>query len=269
MKIMILTRKDRFTVPIYLEKVVKARSTEIVAIVTVTTPPYMTSVSFLKKRLQTLGTKDAFLKAVQLYSYATMDMVSRFIKLGRFYSLRTLTHNYGVPLYHTDKIGTAKFLEFVRDLGPDIILSVACPRIIGKSLLEIPRLGCINVHCSLLPKGRGRDPGFWPLALGHTETGITIHYMDEKMDNGDIILQRTMPIHAEDTLESLYRRIAKVSADLIVTTLDDIEKGTVLRLPNNEEEATYFGVPAKSDICQFRKRGRKLIRFADCIPWVA
>ena len=195
-----------------------------------------------------------------------MDTISHFIKLGRFYSVSSLAREYSVPIHYTDNIRTAEFLEFVRNLEPDILISVACPKIFPESILDIPRLGCINVHCSLLPKGRGLDPGFWPLALGHTETGITIHYMDDKIDNGDIISQKTIPIHPNDSVESLYRRIARVSTNLIVNSLDEIEKGTAVRFPNRKDEATYYGIPTKNDIQQLNKLGKRLIRFADCVP---
>lgn len=264
MRILILTRQDPISVPVYLGKLAKDRSAGIVAIVAVSAPPYLTRLSFLGKRLKELGVKDALLKALHIYIGSLLNLIGRFVALKRFYSLESLAKNYGIPLYHIDNIKTEEFYKFVRGLKPDIILSVTCPKLIKKELLDIPPLGCINVHCSLLPEGRGNDPAFWSLYQGHKVTGITIHYMDEEMDNGDIISQTVFAISPKDTLESLYRKIAKVSANAIVSVLDDVEKGIAQRLPNDKERATYFGVSRKGHIYQLRRQGRKLIRLKDC-----
>jgi len=104
-------------------------------------------------------------------------------------------------------------------MKPDIILSVTCPKIIGREILEIPPAGCINVHCSILPKGRGRDPAFWSLYQGHKRTAVTIHYMDEEMDRGtrkieapSRVARRSLP--PTEKMSSFFKGILKEDGNI-------------------------------------------------------
>ena len=259
MRILILTRDDPVSTPVYLRRVIMERSKDVVAVIAVDTAPI--GLSYLRKRLNVRGFRASVLKWTQIKLCQLMNAV-------RHVSLSALTTDYRIPLIHVKSIKTRRFIQMVRDMKPDIILSVTCPKLIGRELLGIPPLGGINYHCSILPKGRGRDPAFWSLYQGHKWTAVTIHYMDEEMDNGDIILQNYIPIRTTDTVESLYKRIAVVSAGAITSALDDIEAGTNKRLPNDKNEATYFDVPAKDDIVRLNRRGKSLIGLADCFAIV-
>lgn len=123
-----------------------------------------------------------------------------------------------------------EFIETIRSLNPDIICVVAYGKILPKEILEIPKLGCINVHASLLPKYRGAAPIQWAVLNGDEETGVTTMYMDEGMDTGDMILKEETKIGENETTGELWNRLSKIGGKLLVKTLDKIEDGTVQRI---------------------------------------
>ena len=140
------------------------------------------------------------------------------------------------------------------DLGADIIVTCAYGQIIPKEILDAPRLGCINVHGSLLPKLRGGAPIHWAIINGEKKTGMTIMYMDVKMDSGDIISQRETDILDTDNLESLYDRMSLIGRDLLLDTLPSIIEGTNSRTKQNEEEVTFgFNVKREEEHIDFNK----------------
>ena len=129
--------------------------------------------------------------------------------------------------------------EDILKLNPDIIVTCAYGQIIPSAILDYPRLGCINVHASLLPKLRGGAPIHKAIIDGYSKTGITIMYMDKKMDNGDIISTSETEILDSDNLESLHDRLSIMGRDLLLKTLPSIIEGTNKRIKQNEDEVTY------------------------------
>ncbi len=181
-----------------------------------------------------------------------------YYKLANQYSVESVATKHGVSVYKTSNINSKEFIEKLDSLKMDLIISIAAPQIFKKHLLHLPKFGCINIHCSLLPMYRGMLPTFWVLALGEKETGVTIHYMNENLDDGDIILQERVPIHEKDTFHSLVTRLkADVAPRLLLKALENMEKGTVEPTENNRKCASYFSFPQKEDIKQLRKNGRR------------
>ena len=127
----------------------------------------------------------------------------------------------------------------ILDLNPDIIITCAYGQLIPVEILNYPRLGCINVHASLLPKLRGGAPIHKAIIDGYEKTGITIMYMDVKMDSGDIISQRDTEIIDNDNLESLHNRLSLIGKELLLDTLPEIINGTNKRIKQNQDEVTY------------------------------
>ena len=156
------------------------------------------------------------------------------------------------------------------DLGADIIVTCAYGQIIPKEILDAPRFGCINVHGSLLPKLRGGAPIHWAIINGEKKTGMTIMYMDVKMDSGDIISQRETEITDDDNLESLYNRRSLIGRDLLLDTLPSIINGTNSRIKQNEAEVTFgFNIKREEEHIDFTKSCREifnLVRGLNPVP---
>ncbi len=141
-----------------------------------------------------------------------------------------------IPVYQPEKVRkNTEFIEEMANLKPDVICVVAYGKILPKEILEIPKLGCINVHGSLLPKYRGAAPIQWAVLNGDKKTGITTMYMDEGMDTGDIILKQEVDIDENETTGELWNKLSKIGGELLVKTLKVIENGTAPRIKQGEE----------------------------------
>ena len=136
----------------------------------------------------------------------------------------------GLKIYQPTKIkNNEEIIEEIKKLNPDVICVVAYGKILPKEIISIPRLGCINVHASLLPQYRGAAPIQWAVLNGDKKTGVTTMYMDEGMDTGDMILKQEVDIGEEETTGELWERLASIGANLLVETLKQIEKGIAPR----------------------------------------
>lgn len=140
-----------------------------------------------------------------------------------------------LKIYQPEKVkNNLEFIEEVKKLNPDLICVVAYGKILPKELLNIPKFGCVNVHGSLLPKYRGAAPIQWSVINGDKITGVTTMYMNEGMDTGDMILKQEVEIGEDETTGELWERLSKIGADLLVKTVDLIEKGIAPRTPQPE-----------------------------------
>lgn len=136
----------------------------------------------------------------------------------------------GLEIYQPEKVrNNTEFIEKMKALKPDVICVVAYGKILPQELLDIPKLGCINVHGSLLPKYRGAAPIQWAVLNGDKTTGITTMYMDIGMDTGDMILKEEVDIGEDETTGELWERLSKIGGNLLVETLKEIEKGIAPR----------------------------------------
>ena len=141
-----------------------------------------------------------------------------------------------IPIYQPERIkGNTEFIDSIKELNPDLIVVVAYGKILPKEVLEIPPLGCINVHASLLPKYRGAAPIQWAILNGDKETGVTTMYMDAGMDTGDIILKKEVEIEEDETTGQLWDKLSQIGGRLLVKTVEEIEIGDVERIkqPSN------------------------------------
>jgi methionyl-tRNA formyltransferase len=153
----------------------------------------------------------------------------------------------GIPILTPVRVNTPAALQTIRELQPDLIVVVAYGQILRPELLALPPLGCINVHTSLLPEYRGAAPIQWAVARGETETGVTIMYMNEGMDEGDIILQVPECIRVDDTAGTLHDRLAVAGAGALLRAIDELQAGTITRRPQDADAVTYAPKLKKAD----------------------
>ena len=143
------------------------------------------------------------------------------------------------PVLQPTKIKERQAIEDMRALKPDVIVVVAYGQILPRAVLEIPRLACLNLHASLLPRWRGAAPIQAAIAAGDRETGITVMYMDEGLDTGDILLQRSVDIQPNDTGGSLHDRLAQITPEALLEALRLLAAGNAWRIPQDNARATY------------------------------
>ncbi len=152
--------------------------------------------------------------------------------------VKELALEYGIPVYQPTKMRDGTLAEQLRQLAPDLIAVVAYGRLLPKEILEIPPMGCINVHASLLPKYRGAGPIQWAVINGEKETGITTMHMAEGLDTGDILLVAKTPIGEEETAGELFDRLAPLGADCLKKTVQALAQGRIAPVKQDESKAT-------------------------------
>lgn len=173
--------------------------------------------------------------------------------------VEALLQEQGIKISHESNVNSQEFLDRIREIAPRIILSVAAPQIFKTPLLEIPELGCINVHSGPLPQYRGMLPTFWQLLDGKNEVGITVHTMTPEIDGGDILKQEMVPIRADETLDSVIRHTKRIAAHLVLDTLEEAAENRLTRRPMNLGQGSYFSFPKRDDVRRLRAMGRHLI----------
>jgi methionyl-tRNA formyltransferase len=151
-----------------------------------------------------------------------------------------------VPVLQPSQPNGPEFLEAMNALAPDLALSISYDRILRRSLLEVPRLGCLNIHAGRLPEYRGRNVINWAILNGETEIGVTAHMMDEGIDTGDILLQRLLPIHWTDTYGDVLGRVVDAIPELVSDAVRGLAEGTVTRRAQ-PAGGTYFGGRGEGD----------------------
>ncbi|MGM9928898.1 MAG: methionyl-tRNA formyltransferase [Bacillus sp. (in: firmicutes)] len=151
--------------------------------------------------------------------------------------VEALKHN--IPVYQPEKIREKEELNKILALEPDLVVTAAFGQILPKELLDAPKLGCINVHASLLPELRGGAPIHYAILQGKKETGITIMYMAEKLDAGDILTQATVEITEDDNVGTLHDKLSATGCELLSQTLPKLINGELKSIPQDDSQATF------------------------------
>jgi len=181
-----------------------------------------------------------------------------------FRSVAELAAGHGIPVFAPQDINHPTWVERIQALEPDILFSFYYRKLVRRPILGIPPQGCLNLHGSLLPRYRGRAPVNWVLLHGETETGVTLHYMTPRPDEGDIVGQRVVPIAEEDTAPSLMRKLVMAGTELLDQVLPRFVAGTAPRRVQDPRQASYFGrrrpEDGEIDWSQGAQQVRNLIR---------
>jgi methionyl-tRNA formyltransferase len=175
----------------------------------------------------------------------------------------------GIPVYQPEKIRQPEELEKILSLKPDLIVTAAFGQILPKELLEAPKHGCINVHASLLPELRGGAPIHYSILQGKNKTGITIMYMAEKLDAGDILTQEEVPITETDTVGTLHDKLSAAGSKLLSETLPKLLKGELTPIKQNDEEATFaYNIKRQQEKIDWSKTGEEIYNHIRGLnPW--
>lgn len=178
-----------------------------------------------------------------------------------------LSHN--IPVYQPVKMRDGTALSLVRELNPELIVVAAYGRILPEDILNVPRLGSINVHSSILPKYRGAAPINWAILNGDDVTGVSIMYMAKELDAGDVILCMETPIDPNEDAQALTVRLAELGADALHEAIERISGGTAVRIPQDGEKVTYAPMLARemSEIDWSRSAQQIHNQVRGLIPW--
>jgi methionyl-tRNA formyltransferase len=257
MRILLLTQSDRLYLPTSLAVVCRSLSCELVAVVSA--PAMSTHGTFMRgvtRHFRLFGVSGTVIIVRRILA-ATFRGLFPVRSSGPFNSLRAVCNAFNVPFHVVRKVNGPGFQALVDRYGPELLVSLSCPQIIRKSVRQRFPMGCINVHGAPLPRYRGLMPAFWSLRFEEPATAVSVHVLDDKLDNGDILLQRAVNISPEDTWDSLVRKTKAAAAEALIEAIEAIRAGTVDHKPNLEAEATYFSFPTSVDRQAFLAAGRR------------
>lgn len=164
----------------------------------------------------------------------------------QFSQVKEAALRHKIPIYQPVKVREPEFIEILKNINPDVIVVVAFGQILSKTILEMPRYGCINVHASLLPKFRGAAPIQWAVIEGEKESGVTTMRMDAGIDTGDMLLKTVVPITEQETGGSLHDKLMMAGAKLCVETLKRLEENTVVFEKQDDSLSNYAKMLDKS-----------------------
>ena len=145
----------------------------------------------------------------------------------------------GLEVYQPDNINSDESLEILKEINPDFLIVVAFGQILKKKVLDVPKIDCLNVHASLLPKYRGAAPINWSILNGEEKTGVTIMKIEEGLDTGDMISKGIVPILENDDATTIHDKLSILGGELLVSTLKDIDEKKAIYTPQNDEESSY------------------------------
>ena len=255
MKIFIITQEDSLVIPKNMQLLADADFIDLTGVCVIN------SKNSLSKK------KGLFIRNFGIVQVAKMSFVvikakvlnvvdllfwAKLLKHKR--SIRAFCKKYQVPFFKQQNVNEGDFIEMLGDLNLDLIVSFSAPSIFKSELLSLPRKGCINLHCSLLPSYSGILPSFWTLFYDERETGATIHYMDNEIDNGDILGQKPVEILESDSMFDIIKRTKMIGGELMVEVIHDIITNNVRLVKNNVNHDKYYSWPTEIDIQNFAKR---------------
>jgi methionyl-tRNA formyltransferase len=174
-------------------------------------------------------------------------------------SIERLAKIRGIACLSTDSVNAPEYVQLVKTLAPDVIISVAAPEIFRDGILGAARLRCINIHSGRLPKYRGMMPTFWQLLHGEACATVTVHDMAEKLDAGAVLATLDLELHQRDSLDRVITETKRAGARLMIDVLRKIADGSVNAAPIDMTAARYFGFPTSTDVTAFRAKGHRLL----------
>jgi methionyl-tRNA formyltransferase len=180
------------------------------------------------------------------------------------FEVSAFAKRYQIPVTRTASIKKNEIITYISSLQPDLIVSVSCPQMIGKKILQSAVLGGINIHSSLLPKFAGLAPYYWVLAENEKETGITVHYMTLKFDQGNILAQSKTKISPRESAFALFCKLSAAGTHILHQSVE-----MALAQDSGEKQDlsgySYFSNPSFKSYVQFKKNGFALFRFSELI----
>ncbi|QQS59906.1 hypothetical protein IPN35_03490 [Candidatus Peregrinibacteria bacterium] len=270
MRIIFLTSSFHIGASITLRRILRSPSFEVVGIIHhQVVSPDMKNVRKILKMIRHAGVsfmvKIGFVNIVQKIGIS-LSRIFRAPHRRKLFDVHELAHTYGVPIFSTSNVNCSESVAFVKDLAPDILVSCYLLQIVRSDMLSIPREGAINVHPALLPKFPGSWTNFWILYHGEQEGGVTVHYMNEHIDAGGIILQKHFSLRGKAlSLQCFTKKTADFAAEALLKALHLLKRKKAH--PQKNHRARYlFSLPRKTEAERFGKTFR-FVRFRKFLQW--
>jgi methionyl-tRNA formyltransferase len=258
MRIAFLSPDEPFYLPEFYRYVFDHISEDHDIMVVIVPPIYKntTRASLMLRYLRVFGVVETAMMSYNVVLYKFMDAIKRYDG-DRYYSLLAVLEKYEKPYCFESDVNGENNLKRLREWNTDLIISISCPQIFKKELIELSPKGCLNLHGSILPDYRGVMPSFWMLANGEREAGSTLFFVNEKIDAGDVLVQRRFPIEPNDTLDSFIKKSKQIGAEMVIEGIEKIVRKEVNTIPLDMSKGRYFGWPTRADVKRFLRNGRR------------
>ena len=258
LKVVVFTQQDRFFIPTNIIKASKVCN--IVEVVNIES-----KYSFACKKSEMIKMfgfwQCAKMGIVQGFRVIAdiFDIITNYKLYGGTKSIKRAAKKIGAKYKVIENVNKLEFVEYIKKINPDLIISFSAPQIIKPELLNVPKYGIINVHGALLPNYRGALPSFWHLFNNEKTAGATVHRMSAAIDDGDIIIQAPVDISDCKTMFDIINRTKEKGGELMVKAINKISSGDLSSIPNKTEEGSYYSWPTIEQAKIFRKQGKRLV----------
>ena len=259
MKIFIITQEDSLVIPKNMQLLGDANFIDI------------TGACIIKSKNSLSEKKGLFVRNFGILQVSKMGLILTKDKILNIFdlllgskllknkkSIDSFCNYNNLPFFKEKNVNNKEFISKLKDLDLDLIVSFSAPSIFKSELLSLPKKGCINLHCSLLPKYSGILPSFWTLFNDEKETGASVHYMDDEIDNGDILGQKSVEILKTDSMFDIIKRTKKTGGTLMVDVIHNIMTNNIKLIKNKVNHEKYHSWPTDLDFKNFAKK-RNLI----------
>lgn len=257
MRIMIITEEEEFYLPLAVDKLLKTCNGQVLEVVCARNPLLPGTYAAAKKFLKIFGFWQIFLQGIRLTKVKILDLIPSWNFSGRHYSIKSVCKAYDIPYSYCENLNETNFMQHCKDLRIELIASVSPTQIFKEPLINLPKYGCINIHTAKLPKYRGLYPTYWAMACGEKTLGVCVHYIEQGIDTGKIILQDELDIPAGATLDYMLTVSKLKGAELILNAIKQIEQETV-KPYYAEGQGSYFSFPTRKSYKEFKRLGYKL-----------
>ena len=263
MKIAILTVDEVFYLPTEVAYLMRHRHEEDEYRVFIVPPEHYDKVKKKREKvalrvLRSFGLRYFLHLAIRGLAFKVLQYLPRDERSDRFYSIDSVGSAFGVPVQHIANVNSERTIQMLSEWGVDLTLSLSCPQVFRKGIIDASPNGVLNLHCSPLPRYRGLYPAFWQLKNGENEAGATIFFVNKQIDGGDILIQRCFPIESDETLDHFVKRSKRIGTELIVEGIEKIRCGDVDTRPIDIDAGSYFTWPTREAVREFQK-SRRLI----------
>lgn len=258
MRIFIVISENSMFKPDFLADILAQNKDQVVGVaISSFKPRRANTYQHISRLLILLGFRGVFFIIRHKIRIVFIRFLAMFAKVNINTSCRQVVKKFRVPLYYTKNVNSEEFRALIRDLQVDLIISSG-NQIFGKKLLEIPSVGCINRHTSLLPRYQGIYPVFWAMLHGEKEIGVSVHWMEPELDKGDVVSQVPIPVIEGDTFFKLFETAFRESGPLVNLCIRIISEGKRSDKIYPEGDGSYYSYPAVADAKLFKRKGLRI-----------
>lgn len=266
LRILLVTQDDPFYVSIFFKELLKYKLSDYFELIGVVIQPPLGKKSkkkLLKQMLNFYGYWNFLVLGIKYVFYKLMNKISIKLFKGNFlgsFSIEHILLKNNIKIFELNNINSEESLEFLKSFNLDIIFSIAASQIFKENILNLPKIGCFNIHTSKLPKNRGMMPNFWSLYNYENDpvSAVTIHKMNKDLDDGEILLQKYFNLDPKESLDSLIKRTKKLSVDAFLEAIKKLKDVNITFSVNDSKYATYNTFPTKEDVKRFKSKGYRL-----------